>query len=407
MINIIRENIFLAFESLRANKLRSLLTTLGIIIGIMTVIAIISVIQGLNNAFSDQIFATGLGGGVLYVQKYPWASENWAKYRKYKNISFREYEAIEQNAKLISKMSPVYNTGRTVKYGSKKMELVHIAGANEDYQLIRETMPVAGRGLTRDDVQRKRNVAVIGWDIADKLFRDKNPIGERIRIGKSAFRIVGILEKRGSFFDQNLDQMVIVPWGSFLKSFGSRRSLSIMCQVADPDRMDDAKDELRVIVRRARKVPLDGEDNFAINQIDVLMDLYNKLTGSLYAAMFGVAAISLLVGGIGIMNIMLVSVVERTREIGIRKALGAKKRDILIQFLIEATVLSAIGGVLGVGAGFGVAKLVASVSPVPADVQMWSVVVGIIFSSVTGLGFGIFPAMKAAKRHPVEALSYE
>lgn len=407
MINIIRENIFLAFESLRANKLRSLLTTLGIIIGIMTVIAIISVIQGLNNAFADEIFATGLGGGVLYVQKYPWASENWAKYRKYKDISFKEYDAIQQNAKLISRMSPVYNTGRTVKYGSKKMELIHIAGANEEYQIIREVLPAAGRGLTRDDIQRNRNVAVIGWDIADKLFGNTNPIGKRIRIGNSAYRIVGILEKRGSFFDQNLDQMIIIPYGSFTKSFGSHRSLSIMCQVSDPDRMEEAKDELRVIVRRSRKVPLDREDNFAINQIDVLMDLYKKLTGSLYAAMFGVAAISLLVGGIGIMNIMLVSVVERTREIGIRKALGAKKQDILIQFLIEATVLSAIGGVLGVAAGFGVAKLVASVSPVPAVVQLWSVLIGILFSCATGIGFGIFPAMKAARRHPVEALSYE
>ena len=406
-MNVFRENFLIALDALRANVLRSLLTTLGIIIGITTVIAIISVIQGLNLAFSNELFSTGLGGGVLYVQKYPWASQDWAKYDKYKDIGNAEYEAIQVQAKLIGLTAPVQNTAKTVKYGSRQLELVHVVGSNENYQSVRNILPAAGRALTASDVSHNRQVAVVGWDVAEKLFGEKNPIGERLRIGGSAFRVIGVLEKRGSFFDQNLDQVVIVPLGAFNRCFGHKRSLSIMVQVADPELTEQTKEELRGILRRVRKVPFDGEDNFSINEIDVLRDLYEKLTGSLYAAMFGVAAISLLVGGIGIMNIMLVSVIERTREIGIRKALGARRSDILLQFLIEAVVLSAVGGTIGILLGFGIAKLVAAVSPVPATVQMWSVLLGWAFATVTGIGFGIFPAMKAARKHPVEALSYE
>ncbi len=406
-MNAIAENLFIALDSLRANKLRSLLTTLGIVIGIMTVIAIISIIQGLNAKVTTELFDTGLGGGILYIQKYPWASEDWVKYRKYRNITFKEYDAVDAAATLISGIAPVYNTAATLKYGGKELKLVHVAGSNEQYQDMRNILPVAGRALTRDDISRNRNVVVIGWDVAEKLFGAKNPIGKTLRIGRPAFRIVGVLAKRGSFFDQNLDQMAIIPYGAFHKVFGSRRYLSIMVKVANPERTDQAIDELRAILRRVRKVPFGVDDTFSINKIDVLKDLYDKLTSGLYAAMFGVGAISLLVGGIGIMNIMLVSVIERTREIGIRKALGAKQRDLLIQFLIEAVILSAIGGVIGVGLGFGIAKAVATFLPVPAQVETWSIFLGLGFSTATGIGFGIFPALKAARKHPVEALSYE
>ena len=406
-MNALRENFLIALDALRSNILRSLLTTLGIVIGITTIISIISVIQGLNMAFANELFSTGLGGGVLYVQKFPWASRDWAKYRHFKDLDFKEYHALESGCRLIKAIAPVKGTSRTVKYGSKSLELVQVVGTNEEYLNIRNIAPAAGRALLRNDISHNRYVAVVGWEVAEKLFGQKNPIGDRIRIGDIAFRVIGVLEKRGSFFDQNLDQLVIIPYGAFKKSYSSRRSLSIIAQVADPDRTEETKDEIRGILRRVRKVPFEAEDNFSINEIDVLRDIYDKLTGSLYAAMFGVAAISLLVGGIGIMNIMLVSVIERTREIGIRKAIGARRQDVLLQFLIEAIVLSALGGGLGVAAGFGIANLIASVSPVPATVQLWSVFVGLGFSTATGIGFGLFPALKAARKHPVEALSYE
>jgi putative ABC transport system permease protein len=402
------ENVRIAFDALWANKLRSLLTTLGIVIGIMTVIAIISVIQGLNASFANELFSTGLGGGVLYVQKYPWASDDWAKYRKFKDIGDKELNALLPGGRTFSEVAPVYNGSQTIRFGKKKLELVQIVGSTDKYQTIRNVTPAAGRGLVPDDIAHNRKVVVIGWDVAEKLFGKKNPIGNRLRIGDTAFRIVGVLDKRGEFFDQNLDQLVLLPIGAFRRTFGHHhRSLSIMVQVANPENTEATIDELRAILRRVRKVSFDAEDNFSINKIDVLQDLYEKLTSGLYAAMFGVAAISLLVGGIGIMNIMLVSVIERTREIGIRKALGAKRSDILWQFLIEAIALSILGGIIGVSSGFGIAKLVAAVSPVPASVELWSVALGLGFACITGIGFGIFPAMKAAKKPPTEALSYE
>jgi len=371
------------------------------------VIAIISVIQGLNMAFADEIFSTGLGGGTLYVQKFPWASQDWAKFRHYKDIGDKEFEALKKNAHLVSDVAPNMTTARTVKYGAKKLELVAVVGTTREYQNIRNVLPAAGRGLIESDAARNRMVTVIGWDVAQQLFGQKSPLGERVRIGRKAFTVVGVLEKRGAFFDQNLDQIVLVPIGAFKKSFGAERSLSIMVKVTDPEQMQAAKDELRAILRRVRKVPFGEEDNFSINEIDVLNDLYDKLTGGLYAAMFGVAAISLPVGGIGIMNIMLVSVLERTREIGIRKALGARQKDILHQFLIESMILSALGGVIGILAGFGIAAVIDAVSPVPATVRTWSILLGLAFACATGIGFGIFPAMKAARKNPVEALSYE
>ncbi len=396
----------MALGSLRANKMRSLLTTLGIVIGITTIIAIVSIVEGLNDAFAAEL--ESIGQGVLYIQKYPWASNDWRKFRHYPDIGMKEYEAVAAEATMVAGQSPTKFARKTIKWKNRSMDLVQVMGVNSQYATIRNVFPAKGRFFIPADIERGRMICLLGHKAAESLFGIRNPIGQRIRIGKDRFEVIGVIAKRGDFFDQNLDQFVLIPYTTFGKTITRRRPrFTLAVKVAPHATMAAAKDELRGILRRVRKVPLNKPDNFSINEVDVLRELYNKLTGSLYAAMFAVAGISLLVGGIGIMNIMLVSVTERTREIGVRKALGARQRWILLQFLFEAMVIASIGGVFGVLGGAGVAKLVALTTPLPASVKGWSVVVGIVFSSAVGVFFGYFPARSAAKKDPIDALGYE
>jgi len=399
------ENFRMALEALRANKMRSLLTTLGIVIGIATVIAIVSIVEGLNDAFAAEL--QSIGQGVLYVQKFPWGHNDWRKFRHYPDISWKEYEALVKDAKLVGGISPMQSTRKSVKWRNKKLELIEILGVNEQYASIRGVFPEKGRNITRLDNEHGRDVCLLGYEVAEKLFGPHNPIGESIRVGLSTFQVIGVISKRGDFFDQNLDRFVLIPFSAFQRTLRAHHGFTIIIKVADPTQIEAAKDELRSILRRVRKVEFTKPDNFSINQVDALKEMYDKLTGGLYAAMFAVATIALLVGGIGIMNIMLVSVTERTVEIGIRKALGARRRWIMLQFLVEALIISFIGGVLGILTGIGLAKLVAALTPLQASVKIWSIVIGLTFSSAVGLFFGIFPARAAARKHPIEALHYE
>ena len=398
------ESVKIAAGALRANKLRALLTLLGIIVGVTTVIGIVSLTEGLDEAFGEQI--SSLGSDVLYVQKFAWFNQDdWDKYRNRKDLTMREVNALKEYGTLLEAVSPSVSTRRTVKYGNRSLERVEIEGTNEE--MTSGAYPEFGRDLTALDVANRRQVCVIGWDVADNLFEGEDPIGERIKIGGRQFRIIGVLEKQGSVFGHSLDQTIRIPIGVFFKMFGRHRWVTISVKVSDPALIEEAKDEIRGILRRVRRVPPDEEDDFSINQMDMIMDMYNNLTSALYAAAIGVGAISLLVGGIGIMNIMLVSVTERTREIGIRKAIGAKKRNVLWQFLIESVVISAFGGIIGIILGFGLGKLVATVSPLPSTVNAWSVVLGLGFSSAVGIFFGLYPASKAARLNPIDALHYE
>jgi len=405
MIYAFVESIRLALGSLRSNMLRSLLTTLGIVIGISTVIAIISVITGLNRAFSDELSA--IGSNVIYVQKFHWAKNDWSLTRKWKDIGFEEVEAIQKNSRLVDKAAPSVSASRRIKNGRRAIDDVWIVGRGIGDQEIRGATPAAGRLLVRNDFDSNRNVVVIGWDVAEKLFPYESPVGKSITVGGIRMQVVGVLDKRGSLFGNNLDVTVTMPIGTFMKYYGRKRMITIAVLPKEGVDNQEVIDELRGILRRVRKVPFGQPDNFAINKIDVLQDLYKKLTGGLYAAMFGVGTISLVVGGIGIMNIMLVSVTERTKEIGIRKALGARPRAILLQFLVEAVVLSCLGGAIGTALGFGIAALVDAISPVPASVRPWSIAVGLGFSAGVGLIFGVVPARRAAAKNPIECLRFE
>ena len=401
------EGFKIAVIALRANKMRAFLTTLGIVIGITTVIAIHAIIIGLNDAFYTSISA--LGSDTLYIQKFSWASsrEDWAKALHRKDITMKEVNAVKKQATLVKAVAPTVHGRRTVKYTSEKLTGCSIIGTTEEYTITSNVLPEFGRPLSKLDVDHRRNVCIIGYEIAEKLFKNINPLGRRITIGSNKFRVIGVMEKRGNMLGHNLDTEVTIPIGIFQKLYGSRRWVTIEVKVTDPDLIEDAKDELTGILRKVRKVPPGEENDFAINQQDVIANLYKSLTTALYAVAFGVGAISLIVGGIGIMNIMLVSVTERTREIGIRKAIGARKKDILWQFLVESVMVSSIGGVIGIALGFAIAKLIASTTFLEASISPISIIIGVSFICLVGISFGIFPAYKASRLDPIIALRYE
>ena len=402
------ETLSIAFGTLRTYKMRSILTTLGIVIGVTTVIAIVSIIQGLNKAFADQL--STIGSDTLFISKFPWMmqGDEYFQYRNRKDITMREFRVVESKATYLKAVAPTVATMRTIKYKDKKVERSLIFGSNQDYLITSNAIPEYGRFLNEMDVHHNRMVCVIGYDVAKELFGFENPIGKRVNLGGYPLRIIGILEKRGKLFGFNMDIVTVIPIGVFQKAFGSRRrSVTIEAKVISPELLEEAEGELTGIMRRVRKVGAGEENNFAINQQSMLMNVYKSLTSVLYAVMFGVGSISLLVGGIGIMNIMLVSVAERTREIGIRKALGARKGDILLQFLVEALLICSVGVVIGVGLAVALASVIAAATPIPAAITPWVAVLGIAFAITIGIFFGVYPASKAAKLDPIEALRYD
>jgi putative ABC transport system permease protein len=402
------EGIKIAFEALRSYKLRSILTTLGIIIGVTTVITIVALIQGLNKAFSNQISA--IGTDTLYIQKFPWImnGDQWFRYRNRRNVTLQEAYAVREAATLALAVAPSVSTMRTIKYKDNTINRVVIQGTTADYLITSNSYPEIGRFLSENDIQHNRSVCVIGSEVALKLFPKTDPIGKKVNIAGRKFRVIGVLEKKGSFFGWNMDVFAVIPIGAFKSAFGaSRRSMDIEIKVASPDAVEDAEIELTGIMRRLRNIPPGKENDFAINKQSLLMNTYKSLTSTLWAVAIGVGAISLLVGGIGIMNILLVSVTERTREIGVRKAIGARKTDILVQFLIESLMICFLGVVLGVLIAVGIAKAVSAATPIPAAITVWVIFLGLGFVVTIGLFFGIYPASKAARLNPIEALRYE
>jgi putative ABC transport system permease protein len=402
------EGIKIAVEALKAYKLRSILTTLGIVIGVTTVITIVALIQGLNQAFTSEI--SNLGTDTLYIGKWPWMmdGDDWLKFRNRPNITLEEAEAVRQEASLAKAVAPVLQARRTIKYKEKMLERVSTVGTTQDYMVTSNATPANGRFITDSDVQHHRSVVVLGAEVADKLFGDEDPLGKRVTIAGRKFRVIGVLEKRGSMFDFNMDILALTTTGAFQSAFGaSRRWVEIQVKVANPDMVEEAEYELTGIMRRVRGLPAMKDNNFAINKQSMFLDAYNNLTRVLWAVAIGVGAISLLVGGIGIMNIMLVSVTERTREIGIRKAIGARKADILWQFLIESMMICGIGVIIGILLAVALAKLVAATTPLPAAITLWVVFLGMGFVVFIGVFFGIYPASKAARLSPIEALRYE
>jgi putative ABC transport system permease protein len=402
----IGESIRIAMSALRAHKVRAVLTTLGILIGVTTVIGLVSLIQGLNRGFAGQV--ASLGSNVLYVEKYPWfAGEEWYKYRNRKDINRKQAEKLATMVTTPEHLAPVVYTRRSLKYKDARAEAILIRGTTPEYQEVADVSAEHGRFFSEVDDRRHNHVCVLGQAVVDALFKDVDPLYKKVHIGPYKFLVVGVKEKKGNLLGFNQDEDVIIPIRTFEKLYGSYRTLDIIVEAKSPETIDETREEVRWAMRLIRKVAPGEPDDFSINQQDMLTDMYQKVTGTIYLVMIGIGTISLVVGGVGIMNIMLVSVTERTREIGIRKALGARRRDILWQFLVEAVALSSLGGLLGILVGFSLGKLIAVVSPLPASVSTWSVFLGLGFSSAVGIFFGLYPAAKAARLNPIEALRYE
>ncbi|APF20718.1 ABC transporter permease [Caldithrix abyssi] len=401
----ISEYLIMAWQALVSHKLRSFLTTLGILIGVTTIISIWTTIEGLNQYVFGQL--SNIGASTVYVQKYPWVIKgDFWKYRNRKPITYKEYQALMEHCTLAEHISPEIFAAKNIRYKSKKFENIFVIGTSEQYAFTANVAPEIGRFLTELDVYNNRYVCVLGREVADRLFDKENPLGKKIFIGDRKYLVVGVLERKGNFFGQSMDNFVIVPFGTFRRVYGGHRELRIAL-LTKPEKLENMKDQIRSILRRVRKIHPAKEDDFSINQQDMLTDLYKSLTTTLFAIVFVIGGISLVVGGIGIMNIMLVSVAERTREIGVRKAIGATRRNILSQFLFEAIVISSIGGLIGIVLGFIAGSLILAQMNLTGGVSLTSVLIGFGFSGFVGVTAGFYPAYKAARLNPIDSLRYE
>ncbi len=404
------ESVAISLRSLHANKLRSFLTLLGIIIGVTTVITVVTIIQGLNRYVKFQLFAFGTNS--FTVQRAPEMITNLKDAQemlKRRRIEYEDYLYLKANARISLMVEAEYGNRATVKYGAKSLSEMRIRGETAGNHLTGRTMEIeAGRFLSADDETNARQVCVIGHDIRKELFPFENPLGKWLTAGSRRYRVIGVVKGMGKILGQSLDGFLSIPITTFQKYYGSsRRSLTINILARDPGSLDAAKEEVRTIMRSRRQLSFRQGDDFAIEDSQTFIDFYNQLTGTLYAAMIAVAAISMLIGGIVIMNIMLVAVTERIGEIGLRKAVGARRRDILMQFLIESSTISAVGGIVGIALGFIFAKVISALTSLPAALEPWSVALALALSSSVGLFFGIFPANRAAKLDPVVALRSE
>jgi putative ABC transport system permease protein len=402
-----RESARIALSALRANKLRSFLTLLGTIVGVTGVITLISLIQGANKYVSEKLVSQG--ANVFWVDKFGLILDNdkFIEALKRKDLDLADAEAVAGSARLAAGVRAKKDRQADVRFGSERVRRVPIQGMWGDYVAVDRIDLQEGRHLTSSDIARRRSVCVLGFEVWEKLFKGQNALGREVRIGSNTFDVVGVAEKKGSFLGQSQDNFVIIPLGASDKMWGRRGSIEIGVLAKDAPSFELAQDEARAILRARRHVDPGKDDDFGITTAEMFMDLYRNLTGAIFIVFVGVAGISLVVGGIVIMNIMMVSVTERTREIGIRKALGAKKSDILMQFLVESATLSLTGGAIGVALGSGLALLVAAVSPMPAEVSVLAIFLGLFMSTSIGLIFGIYPAMRAARLDPIVALRFE
>jgi putative ABC transport system permease protein len=404
---VIGENLVTALNSLKAHRLRSFLTALGIIIGVTTVVGIFSLTTGLSNTVERQF--KSLGTDLISVSRYPWIQTGGSReeLRRRKRLKLEDADAIA-GLPHVEVVAPTSYAGKRVGYRGTWIGRKTICGTNQHFPYIENYEIEYGMFFTFQDFRRNRDVAVLGWDVAEDLFGGDDPSGKEINIGRRKFLVTGVFKKKGSILGSSLDDQVFIPVSTMFKHYGARNvSLTISAVPTSAADMDRAIEEIRTLMRVRRKVAPDAEDDFAINTSEDLIERFRAISVGAFGVVLGVGGLSLLVGGIGIMNMMLISVTERTREIGIRKAMGARRRQVLQQFVIEAGTLSLLGGLIGIGLGAGIGYLVAATTPLLAEVTWWSILVAVGFSAGIGMFFGVFPAMRAAQVDPIVALRYE
>ncbi len=400
------ESITLAMSSLWGNKLRSFLTLLGIIIGVLTIIAVVSIIQGLNDYVYTK-FAF-FGANDFSISKFSFVGisiEEYRKQQKRKNLTLDDMRLIRRRCSSCKLVGASVSTSRPVKYGSQFLKSVTIRGVSDNDHLIGNVMELErGHHILKDDEERSRYVCIIGADIQTNLFPYLDPLGKRLKVGKHSFLIIGVAEAKGKLLGMSQDNFVRIPISTYQKLYGTRQSIDINVHTSSQEQMQTAQDEARTVLRSKRHVPYGESDDFSFRTSDQFIDIYKAATTGIYFAMIAIASLALVVGGIVVMNIMLVSVTERKNEIGIRMAIGARRNDILIQFLVEAATLSTAGGAMGIILGYTLARVVSAVSSLPSRVDPASIIVAICVSASVGLFFGLYPANKAAKLDPIEAL---
>ncbi len=411
---ILKDVFQMSLDSIKSHKLRSFLTLLGIMIGVMTVIAMVSVVQGLNKTFLSEL--ESVGPDVIIISKYEPGinvGNMSEEERQREDLTFDDVEAIKSQCSLVKAVAVDLTVSlfesNPIKYQNKESSDTIIIGMNENFpKVLTVYLPSRGRFISEIDMNHRTKVCVLGADLRETLFPHTDPIGKELRIGAKRFMVIGEMEKRGAMFGQSRDNIIVIPLTTAMKHFSYDLSnIEIVAIPTKHEYLEEAEEQIINVLRGRRKVPVGKPNDFALFGQETMLDLYNQLTGAAYIVMIVISSIGLLVGGIGVMNIMLVTVKERTREIGIRKAIGARSSDIQNQFLIESIILTGVGGASGLILGFIIAFLVRIATPLPASVTPWSIALGLFVSVSVGILFGILPAQKAARMDPIVSLRYE
>jgi putative ABC transport system permease protein len=399
------ETFRLALDALRAHKLRSFLTLLGVILAVATLVAVMSVVAGLNFYVADRV--ANLGANVYLVDRFGiiTSQDAWIKAQKRPLVTLEEFQRLRENMKTAANVAATDDRTMDVRSGNILLENTDLTGVTPNYPEIRNMNLAAGRFLTDGDDLHHAPVCFIGTDVVKKFFPTVDPIGKNIRAGTNTYEVVGVATEIGSAFGQSQDNYILLPFNTYYKDWHKQNDwLTIFVQAQNSEVMQASQDEARMLMRAWRHLPYDAPDNFAVFGSASIMALWNQITGNLFAVAVALTAVFLVVGGIVIMNIMLASVTERTREIGLRRSLGARKKHIVLQFMTESAVLAAVGGIMGLALAYGLVALVRAVTPIPVKTPLSAVIISLSVSTAVGLFFGIYPAMRAAKLDPIEAL---